>query len=188
MESNLRKFNCRFVPPRKRAWRKYNFKKLIKKYFSDCESILDVGAGDCMFEECCEELGKNVLGIDLNPKFKRKNIIIKDFRNVTEKYEGVFVGGLLYAVNQFELIETISRICTKRCVIVECMPNDRGLWNTPTAIRPWSKRSVMGLFNNYSSLRVVDSGYFIPYCFFLSKNKHYVVAEPESKSIAKNTD
>lgn len=174
----MQKFNCHFVPSYKRIWRKYNYKKLINKYFKDCETILDIGAGDCIFEECCEELDKRVLGVDLNPKFKRKDIIIKDYREITEKYEGVFVGHFLLIVNQYELIESISRICTKRCVIVESMPNDKALWNSPPVIRPWSKKGVISLFNNYSALQVLDSGYFIPFCSFFSKNKHYVVAEP----------
>ncbi len=177
----VHKYNCRFVPPYKRIWRKYNYSKLIKKYFHDCETILDIGAGDCIFEECCEELGKKVLGVDLNPKFERKNVIIKDYREITDQYDGVFVGGLLYSINQFELMDAVSRICVKKCIIVENMPFDRAIWNSAPAIRAWSKKGVIGLFNGYSSLKVIDSGYFIPYCSFFSKNKHFVVAEQKTK-------
>lgn len=130
------------------VYRRMFFKYLVKKYLKSCETVIDIGSGRGLFYEEAVMLEKKVLGIDLDKKHIRDNIILKDFRDIKEEYDCFFSSQLLEHINQFEFMSKAQKYCKKVLIILTERPTVR-FWDSPAHIRPYTKRALKWLLENY---------------------------------------
>lgn len=127
------------------------FKLLLKRYFSDCKNILDLGCGKAQFMDMAEKIcpEKEIEGIDLN-KFStlRKNVYQMDYRDLKKSYEGIFCYGVLEHTNPFDLYSALEKNCSKTLALITEYPTKK-FWDLPDHIRPYTRKSLMFLNRLY---------------------------------------
>jgi ubiquinone/menaquinone biosynthesis C-methylase UbiE len=132
----------------KNIYRKIFYKHIIKKYLNSCDSIIDLGAGSGVFYDVAKSMNKNIIGIDLDDNNIREGIIKKDFRFIDKKYDCFFNSQFIEHVNQFELMDIISKNCNKIVITITTKPC-YSFWDTPDHIRPYTPKAVKKLYENY---------------------------------------
>lgn len=125
------------------------YKWIIKHWFKDCKTILDVGAGNGKFVELAQKYGKEVIGIDIN-KDRAKHPLIKnmDFRDIDFKVDGVFNMMVLEHIDQFEFMEIMKKYCKKRLITVTYYPV-KSFWQSPDHTRPYLPITLKRLYLAY---------------------------------------
>lgn len=141
------------------------YRYIIKKFFYDCDTVLDVGAGRGIFYDLAKSAGKQATGIDLNDDNIRDNIIKCDLMDYKKQHDGVFSRDLIEHINHWDFMERVSKLCKKKLIVMSMIPCKR-FWSYPEHIRPYTKETLKLLFEAY--------GFKVVYCKELFPTKSVI--------------
>lgn len=147
--SNPWKDNVNFSSRLKTAARMQFYRWLLKKYCEGCKTALDVGCGAGHFMKAAESLEIKATGIELDERFKAKNVIIKNLWDFNGKYDVVFNSHLMEKMENHEKFIKKMAELSNGIVITISAYLSRSFWNTPDHILPVTKVRVRWLFRRY---------------------------------------
>ena len=127
----------------------YNF--IVKKYFRDCKTILDVGSNTGIFIDVAKEHNKECSGIDLEPK--REGVVRMDYRDLSEKVDGVFAGQFIEHTDGFSFMKKMQEIVRKKLVLVVPKAN-KSFWDYPDHVKPFTIKAIERLFKEYGFRKI----------------------------------
>lgn len=128
----------------KNAYRWWFYRWLIRKYFDDCKTILDVGAGKGLFVHVAQCAGKNVEGIDRNPGSAIGVQRYADYKEWSLPIDAVFASQFIEHVDAQEFVAWANKVCEKKLVIITPRPTT-DFWDDPEHIRPYTKTAIKEL-------------------------------------------
>lgn len=161
-------------------FRKKLYEYIIKKYFRNCKSVIDIGAGNSQylyiyskkksvnFYQVARRMGKKVDAIDIAPE---NNEIKKlDFKNVRKHYDGFFSSYFFEHINVLEYMEIARKYCDK---VIVTITTDyfKGFWDEPTHIRPYTSKGVSALYRWYGFKPVKTLRFYPKHGFMVVGNK-----------------
>ena len=132
----------------KNIYRRWFYRRIIKKFLKDCNTIISIGCGIGLFYDEAHTLKKVVSGIDLDERYKRGSIIIKDFRDINKSYDCFFNSHFIEHVNQFEFMDIVKKYCKKKIITIAGRPCKK-FWDTPDHIRPYTLKAIKNLYEDY---------------------------------------
>ena len=150
----------------KNIYRKLFYRLVIRKFLSDCSTLLDIGAGTGLFYDVAVQERKRVVGIDLDKRNIRENIKLMDYKKIRKHYDCFFNSQFIEHVNQFKFMEIAKKYCDKTLITITCRPHKK-FWDSPDHIRPYTKKAVERLYKNY--------GFKIIYSMNLYPTKSFIV-------------
>lgn len=128
--------------------RKLFYKLLLKKYCKGCKTALEVGCAQGHFMQAAEEMGFKVTGVELDERFKKKNIIIKDVYDMKGKYDVVFSNHVIEGMEHEKFVKKMTELSNNIVITVGTYLN-RNFWNTPDFKFPVTKVRLRWLFRRY---------------------------------------
>lgn len=136
------------------VYRKIFYRWIIKKFLGDCNSILDIGCGRGLFLNESIRLNKNASGIDINKKYKRKNIEIKSFKKINRKYDCCFASQFVEHV----LLNNFTKYILKNCykIIIITQKPSKSFWDSYEHIKPYTKKA-MEMYLKDNNFKVIFS-------------------------------
>jgi SAM-dependent methyltransferase len=122
---------------------------LLKRYCKGRKTVLDVGCGTGQFMKTAEKLGYKATGVELDERFRAKNVIISDFRKVKGKWDVVFSSLVLGSIPSHE--DFIRKMCSlSHDIVITIAPlPSPSFWDTPDNIRPATKVEIRWLCRRY---------------------------------------
>lgn len=126
------------------------YRRIITKFLTDCDSILDVGCGSGLFFNIAKQYSQfRVEGVDIDDNcVSSADIHNCDYRNLNKKFDAMFISQFIEHVNQFELMEYVDKYCNKKVIIIAPKPNNK-FWDCPDHIRPYTLKSLKRLLDSY---------------------------------------
>jgi SAM-dependent methyltransferase len=122
------------------------YKWLLRKYCKKDKTVLDVACGPGHFMKLAAKLGFRSYGIELDERYKAKNVIIKDLWNFNKKYDVVFNSFILEHVDDHEKFVKKMADLSNDIVITITAYLTKGFYDVPDHKRPATKVSVRWLF------------------------------------------
>jgi len=157
--SNPWKDNVNLASRIKFKIREQFYKWLLRKYCKGCKTLLDVGCGAGQFMKTAEEMGFTATGVEIDERFKAKNVIIKNFWDMKGKYDVVFNSYIMERTEDHD--KFIRKMCSlsNKIVITISSYASRSFWDTPDHVKPVTKIRVRWLcrrygFRNLSSVHI----------------------------------
>jgi len=132
----------------KNAIRRFFYRWIIKKYLTDCRTVMDIGAGFGAFYDMAKSMGKEVQGVDLDSQYIRDKIVKMDYRDIKGEYDCCFSSQFIEHVNQFGFMKVMQRCCKKVLIVITPRPGKR-FWDSPNHIRPYTKKAISRLYQGY---------------------------------------
>ena len=71
----------------------------------DCKNIIDIGSGTGLFYDTAVKEEKIIIGIDIDKKQIRDNIIFRNYKDINKHFDCFFSSLLIEHINQFEFME-----------------------------------------------------------------------------------
>lgn len=128
--------------------RKLFYKWLLKKYCKGCKTALEVGCAQGHFMQAAEEMGFKVTGVELDERFKSKNIIIKSVYDMKGKYDVVFSNHVIEGMEHEKFVKKAAELSNNIVITIGTYLN-RNFWNTPDFKFPVTKVRLRWLFRRY---------------------------------------
>lgn len=150
----------------KNIYRNQFYKWVIKRFLKDCKTVMDVGTGRGLFYNTACELNKDTHGVDLVEENTGGNIKLMSFKDIKTHYDCFWNSQLIEHVNQYELMEVMSKHCDKILITMTTKPYKR-FWDTPDHIRPYTIEAVRRLYRSY--------GFKVIYARNLYPTKSFIV-------------
>ena len=144
----------------KNIYRRWFYRRIIKKFLSNCNTIIDIGAGSGLFYDEAVKLGKDIIGIELEDKLIRDNIIKQRFQDISKKYDCFWNSQFIEHINPFELMDIVKKHCKKKIVTITTKPCN-AFWNTAEHIRPYTTKAIERLYLQYG-FKTIYSKYLFP--------------------------
>lgn len=125
------------------------YKWLLRKYCKGCRTVLDVGCGFGQFMRVAEGLSMKATGVELDERFRAKNIIIKDFRKLKGRWDVVFNSHLMERMEDH--VEFVRKMCSlsNSIVITISAYSTRSFWTTPDHVKPVTRVKVTWLCRRF---------------------------------------
>ena len=147
------------------------YKYLLNKYLDDCKTILDVGSGVGVFYDQAIVKGKNVTGIEIEDSYIRDNIIKKDFFELENKFDGIFLSQFIEHHDSYKVMEKVEKLCLKKVIIIAPKPTF-SFWNNPEHKRPHTAKSLSRLMQLYGLKTIWKSNLgFFSSCICIGEKK-----------------
>ena len=160
--------------------RKLFYSKIIDVYFSDCNSIIDIGCGFGDFLFAAKSKGKLVVGIDLDIHtlialrtfsfdMVQCDVMHLPFRD--NSFDGAFFSHVIEHIpfsNTMTALKEIKRV-TKRKLIVITPTQHRGFW-IPGHVTLYDKQKLVHVLEK--------AGFHVNKCFY---DKCFILKLPEQK-------
>lgn len=129
--------------------RKEFYKWLLRKYCKGCATVLDVGCGAGQFMKTAREMGFKVTGIELDERFREKDVLIGDFWKLKGKWDVVFNSHLMERIEDHE--KFMKKMCalSDKIVITLSAYASKSFWNTPDHVKPATKVKIRWLCRRY---------------------------------------
>lgn len=124
------------------------YKWLLKKYCRGCKTVLEVGCAQGHFMKAAEELGLKATGVELDERFKKKNVIIKNVYDIKGKYDVVFSNRVIEGMDHEKFVKKNTEL-SNNIVITIGTYLSRNFWNTPDFKFPVTKIRLRWLFRRY---------------------------------------
>ena len=128
--------------------RKSFYKWLLKKYCKGCKTALEVGCAQGHFMQAAEEIGFKVTGVELDERFKKKNIIIKSVYDMKGKYDVVFSNHVIEGMDHEKFVKKKAELSNNIVITIGTYLN-KNFWNTPDFKFPVTKVRLRWLFRRY---------------------------------------
>ncbi|MEM3503638.1 MAG: class I SAM-dependent methyltransferase [Nitrososphaeria archaeon] len=142
------------------------YAKLIKRDFSSCNLILDVGCGTGVFIETCKMLGKFVVGVDVDRRqlshalnCARGFLVLADASYLPFKdssVDGVFFSHVIeHLQNPFPILEEIRRVLKNGGVLIVITPTEHKHFYTTGHVRAYTKETLSGTLLGVGFLNII---------------------------------
>ena len=128
--------------------RKSFYKWLLKKYCKGCKTALEVGCAQGHFMQAAEEIGFKVTGVELDERFKKKNVVIKSVYDMKGKYDVVFSNHVIEGIEHEKFVKKTAELSNNIVITIGTYLN-RNFWNTPDFKLPVTKVRLRWLFRRY---------------------------------------
>ena len=128
--------------------RKLFYRYLLRKYCRKCKTALDVGCAEGQFLRIADELGYKAFGLELDERFKRKNVFIGDVYKFKGKYNIVFNNHIIEGMEHEKFVKKLCEL-SNDIVITIGMYNCVSFYNTPDFKMPVTKVRLRWLFRRY---------------------------------------
>ena len=128
--------------------RKLFYKWLLKKYCKGCKTALEVGCAQGHFMQAAEEMGFKATGVELDERFKSKNVIIKSVYDMKGKYDVVFSNHVIEGMEHEKFVKKAAELSNNIVITIGTYLN-RNFWNTPDFKFPVTKVRLRWLFRRY---------------------------------------
>jgi len=135
--------------------RKLFYKCLLKKYCKGCKTALEVGCAQGHFMQAAEEMGFKVTGVELDKRFKKKNVIIKSVYDIKGKYDVVFSNHVIEGMEHEKFVKKTAELSNSIVITIGTYLN-RNFWNTPDFKFPVTKVRLRWLFRRYGFRNLLD--------------------------------
>lgn len=146
--SNPWKDSSKLTSKIKYRLRKAFYKWLLKKYCKSCKTALEVGCAQGHFMRAAEELGLKATGVELDERFRSKNVIIKDVYDMKGKYDVVFSNHVIEGMEHEKFVKKTAELSSNIVITVGSYVS-RSFWNTPDFKLPVTKVRLRWLFRRY---------------------------------------
>ncbi len=144
--SNPWKDDSTFSSKMKTAVRRRFYKWLLNKYCGGCETVLDVACGPGHFMKTAQKMGFKAFGIELDERYKAKNVIIKDLWDFNGKYDVVFNSMIIeHMEDQEKFVKKLASLSSNIVITISTYLSRR-FYNVPDHKKPATKVSVRWLF------------------------------------------
>ena len=144
--SNPWKDNKNFKSKIKYSLRKRFYKWLLRKYCRGCKTVLDVACGPGHFMKTAEELGFKAYGVELDERYKAKNVFINDLWKFKGKYNIVFNSFILEHVDDQQKFVNKMASLSNNIVITMTAYLSRRFYDVPDHKKPATKVGVRWMF------------------------------------------
>ncbi len=122
------------------------YKWLLKKYCKECKTVLDVACGPGQFMKTAASMGFNAYGVELDERYKAKNVMIKDLWKLKGKYDVVFNSMIIeHMENQEKFVKRMASLSSNIVITISAYLS-KDFYNVPDHKKPVTKVSVRWLF------------------------------------------
>ena len=130
----------------KYAVRNTFYKWLLRKYCKGCKTVLDVACGPGQFMKAAEELGFKAYGVELDERYKAKNVMIKDLWKMKGKYDVVFNSMIIEHMKDQEAFVKRMTELSNNIVITISAYLSKSFYNVPDHQKPVTKIGLRWMF------------------------------------------
>lgn len=122
------------------------YKWLLRKYCRGCGTVLDVACGPGHFMKTAEELGFKAYGVELDGRYRAKNVFIKDLWKFNRKFDVVFNSFILEHVEDHQKFVDKMASLSDNIVITITAYLSRDFYDVPDHKKPATKVGVRWMF------------------------------------------
>ena len=122
------------------------YKWLLRKYCKGCRTVLDVACGPGQFMKTASSMGFDAYGIELDERYRAKNVMIKDLWKFNGKYDVVFNSMIMEHMEDQEKYAKKIASLSNNIVITISAYLSKNFYNVPDHKKPVTKISVRWLF------------------------------------------
>lgn len=138
------------------------YKWLLRKYCQGCKTVLDVACGPGQFMKTAASMGFKAYGVELDERYKAKNVIIKDLWKLKGKYDVVFNSMIMeHMDDQEKFVKKIASL-SNNIVITMSAYLSKSFYNVPDHKKPVTKIGVRWMFrrNGFRNLLSVHIPFY----------------------------
>lgn len=144
--SNPWKNRIGFKSKVKYAVRNKFYKWLLRKYCKDCKTILDVACGPGHFMKTSERMGFKAYGVEMDERYKAKNVFIKDLWKFNRKFDVVFNSFILEHMEDHQKFVNKMASLSNNIVITITAYLSKEFYNVPDHTKPATKVGIRWMF------------------------------------------
>ena len=130
------------------------YRWLLRKYCKGCKTVLDVACGPGQFMKTAASMGFKTYGIELDERYRAKNVMIKDLWKLNGKYDVVFNSMIMeHMEDQEKYVKKIASLSNDIVITISAYLS-KSFYNVPDHKKPVTKTSVRWLFrrNDFRNL------------------------------------
>ncbi|HLC61975.1 MAG TPA: methyltransferase domain-containing protein [Candidatus Nanoarchaeia archaeon] len=144
--SNPWKDRIGFKSKVKYAVRNKFYRWLLKKYCGDCKTVLDVACGPGHFMKVSEGMGFKAYGVEMDERYKAKNVFIKDLWKFNRKFDVVFNSFILEHMEDHQKFVNKMASLSNNIVITITAYLSKEFYNVPDHTKPATKVGIRWMF------------------------------------------
>ena len=122
------------------------YRWLLRKYCKGCKTVLDVACVPGQFMKTAASMGFKAYGVELDERYRAKNVMIKDLWKMKGKYDVVFNSMIIEHMDDQEKFVKRMASLSNDIVITISAYLSKDFYNVPDHKKPVTKVSVRWLF------------------------------------------
>ena len=122
------------------------YKFLLRKYCKGCKTVLDVACGPGHFMKLAEKMGFKSYGVELDERYKAKNVFIKDLWKFNRKFDVVFNSFILEHVDDQQKFVDKMAALSNNIVITITAYLSKSFYDVPDHKKPATKVGIRWMF------------------------------------------